>query len=202
MQATPGQNFVPVCVDRISTAAGTSAMRAARLSVQRRNLALEPGEVLGQRRVIGRLSFEPRDDVPPLLQCFQCAVVSALSCLDHTHASVTHRKVALPAGISGIGFGEPVGNGEGGLVAVERGREVALFDEHVADVAMRDTELALSAGISWVGFGQLVSDCKPVAQGFQRFRQIPLLYKRVAERRKHVANNDRCTFAKTRDDDW
>jgi hypothetical protein len=67
---------------------------------------------------------------------------------------------------------------------------------------MRDTELALSAGISWVGFGQLVSDCKPVAQGFQRFRQIPLLYKRVAERRKHVANNDRCTFAKTRDDDW
>jgi hypothetical protein len=36
--------------------------------------------------------------------------------------------------------GEPVKDGMRGLVAVERGREIALFDEHVADVVMRDGE--------------------------------------------------------------
>src|SRR5262249_51124164 len=41
---------------------------------------------------------------------------------DHTHALMTECKVALPVGISGIGFGEPVDNGERCLVAVERGR--------------------------------------------------------------------------------
>ena len=60
-----------------------------RLSLQRSNLVIEPGEILGQRGVVGRLSFEPRDDVPALPEYSQRAVVSALSRLDDTQAPMT-----------------------------------------------------------------------------------------------------------------
>jgi len=38
--------------------------------------------------------------------------------------------VVLPASISRIGFGELLEDAKGGLVAIERGRKVALCDEH------------------------------------------------------------------------
>ena len=65
-------------------------------------------------------------------------------------------EVALPSGISGVGLGEAFSDGEGGLEGGERGGEVALGREHVADLFLRDGEVALPSGISGVGLGEAV----------------------------------------------
>jgi hypothetical protein len=55
----------------------------------------------------------------------------------------------LPAGVSGVGGGEALGQREEGLEAVERVHKVALRDQHVADLVMRDGEVALTADKHW-----------------------------------------------------
>ena len=45
---------------------------------------------------------------------------------------VGHRQIALPAGVAGIGPGEPLGDGEAVLVGLQRLRQVALRHQHVA----------------------------------------------------------------------
>ena len=80
MRGTSGQSQLATYVDRIRTARRAMSTRdETKLSLQRGNLVIEPGEILGQRGVVGRLSFEPRDDVPALPEYSQRAVVSALS---------------------------------------------------------------------------------------------------------------------------
>ena len=49
-------------------------------------------------------------------------------------------------------------NGEQGVVGVQRRREVALFNKHVADPVMRDGEVALPSGISGIGLCEAFGD--------------------------------------------
>jgi hypothetical protein len=44
------------------------------LLLKRRDLVLEPDQILGQRGDVGRLSLWPRDDVPAILESAQRAV--------------------------------------------------------------------------------------------------------------------------------
>jgi hypothetical protein len=70
---------------------------------------------------------------------------------------MTEGQIALPAGISGIRFSELVHYAERGLVAVERGRKVALFQEHIADLVMCDGEGVLPTGVFRIGLGESLS---------------------------------------------
>ena len=63
-------------------------------------------------------------------------------------------EIALPAGIAGVGLGEPFSDGQRGLEALQGVGEVALSNEHVADPLMRDGEVALPLGISRLARGQ------------------------------------------------
>jgi WD40 repeat protein len=55
--------------------------------------------------------------------------------------------VALPAGTSGVGGGEAFHDRVCGLVALERGREIALRPENAAYPVVSDGEVALPTGI-------------------------------------------------------
>jgi hypothetical protein len=59
-----------------------------------------------------------------------------------------------------------------GVVAVERGRQVALGDQHVANSVMRDGELALPAGICRIGFGEPVGNNARGVVAVERGRQV------------------------------
>jgi hypothetical protein len=71
---------------------------------------------------------------------------------------VRDRKVALPAGVARVGFGQMLGNRERGLVAGQRRRQIVLRLLHVADLVVRDRQVALPAGVARVGFGQTLGN--------------------------------------------
>jgi hypothetical protein len=49
--------------------------------------------------------------------------------------------------LDGAGGGEALGYGERGLEAVEGSREIALGDEHVADLGVSDRQITLPSGV-------------------------------------------------------
>ena len=97
----------------------------------RRSLIVERGLVAGQRRR-----------------------QVALRLLHVADLVVRDREVALPAGVSGVRFGQTVKDGVRCLVARQRRRQVALRLLHVADLDTRDREVALPAGVSRVLGGE------------------------------------------------
>src|SRR5262245_35877116 len=111
-----------------------------------RNLILEPSKVLGQLSVIRRLSLEPRKNVLSVPESAKRLVARASPRFDHGHMPVTYSQIALSVGISGVGGGEALADREHGFIAVERGKEIALSLEHIADFPMRDGEIALPEG--------------------------------------------------------
>ena len=85
-------------------------------------------------------------------------------------------------GISGIGCGEALSDRLRGLIAVERGREIALSPKHVADVVVRDGEVALPGGISGIGCGEALYDRLRGLIAVERGRKIALSPKHTADR--------------------
>src|SRR5262249_57685527 len=90
-------------------------------------------------------------------------------------------EIVLPAGISGVGGGGAVRGREGGLIAVERGREIALMPEHIADPVMGHGELTLPASISGVGGGQVLPDRVRGLIAVERGREIALIQVHIAD---------------------
>ena len=70
-------------------------------------------------------------------------VVHTLPRFNHSYIPVTNGQAALPAGISGVGGGEALSDRVRGLIALERGGEIALSLEHAANPLVRGGEVAL-----------------------------------------------------------
>ena len=105
-------------------------------------------------RIVRRSESQLSDNLVAFTKRAQRKLALSLSCKHHRYAAVARCKVALPFGISGVGICEAFKYGEGGLIGGERGGEVALDSEHVADPVMRDGQVALPFGISGVGLGE------------------------------------------------
>jgi hypothetical protein len=58
------------------------------------------------------------------------------------------RQIALPAGVAGIGFRQPVNDGETVLVRRECRRKVTLRLLHVADLVQRHRQIVLRGGVA------------------------------------------------------
>ena len=71
---------------------------------------------------------------------------------------VADRQVALPPGVARIGGGQLLGDRDAGLVARERGLQIALGLLHFADLFMADRQVALPPGIARIGRDQLLAD--------------------------------------------
>ena len=57
----------------------------------------------------------------------------------------------MPAGISRIGLDQVLPDRERGLIAVDRGCEIALSPQHTANIVVGGGEVVLPVGISRVG---------------------------------------------------
>jgi len=83
---------------------------------------------------------------------------------------VADREIALPAGVAGVARGEGLGDGQAVAKGQQRAGEVALGDEHVADLLVADRKIALPAGIVGVARGEGLGDGQAVAKGKQRVK--------------------------------
>ena len=70
--------------------------------------------------------------------------------------------ITLPAGVAGIGFRQPVGNGEIGAIGRECAGKIALMLLRGANLVVRNRQIALPAGIAGIGLRQQVSDVQSV----------------------------------------
>ena len=94
---------------------------------------------------------------------------------------VTHNQIPLPARIAWIVPGQALGNGEAGLIAQHRARQIALSDPHIADLLMADGEVALPARIAWIVPGQALGNGVSGLKAQHRARQIALGDPHVAD---------------------
>src|SRR5271170_4183624 len=76
---------------------------------------------------------------------------------------VAYRKIALPAGVAGIGFRQSAGNREVVAVGFEPTGKVALRHLHIADLLVPNRQIALPAGVAGIGFRQLLGYGEAVA---------------------------------------
>jgi hypothetical protein len=83
-------------------------------------------------------------------------------------------KVALPAGIAGVGPDEALPDRLCSLIAVERGREVALIPQHKADVVIRIGRVMLPAGISGIDFDETLPNLLRSPEAVERGREVAL----------------------------
>ena len=84
-------------------------------------------------------------------------------------------------GIAGIGFRQPVGNGETVAVGLERAGKIPPELLHVADLDVRHQQIALPTGIAGIGFRQPVGNGEIVAIGRERARKVALRQLHVAD---------------------
>src|SRR5438045_202969 len=74
------------------------------------------------------------------------------------HLVLSDAEVALVSGVARVGGGEPVGDGEPGLVVLSGGAGVAGGDREVAQLVVADAEAALVVGVAGVGGGEPLED--------------------------------------------
>src|SRR5215510_15032367 len=83
--------------------------------------------------------------------------------------------------VAGVGPGEALEDGVRGLVGIERGGEVALGAEHVADLVVRQGQVALPAGVAGVGPGEALEDRERGLVGIKRGGEVALGAEHVAD---------------------
>jgi hypothetical protein len=81
---------------------------------------------------------------------------------------------ALPAGVAGVGFRQPVDDLEALAKRLQRAGEVGLLPLHVANLDMRNIEIALPSRVAGIGFPQPVSDREALTIGGQRPGEVAL----------------------------
>ena len=100
-----------------------------------------------ERGIVGGEHYQPLHDPDAAAPGYERLVALTFLCRYKAEALQHECHVMLPVGISGVGGGEAFSDGQRGLVARQRRRDVALSEEHVADLFLRDKEAALRAGI-------------------------------------------------------
>ena len=96
-----------------------------------------------------------------------------------------NRQVALPAGVARIGLRQVFSDVHGGSVAVERTGEIALLDQHVADLLVRYRPVALPAGVARIGLRKALGDVHGGPVAGERIGEIALLDEHVADQIRH-----------------
>jgi hypothetical protein len=84
----------------------------------------------------------------------------------------THGRIAL---------GQALADGEGGLVAIERGGRIALRQQHLADRSMRAGQAVLAVGVGGIGLGQALQHAQREPVFLQPRRQVALLAQHIAD---------------------
>jgi hypothetical protein len=68
---------------------------------------------------------------------------------------IRNQKIALQAGVSGVGLSEALSDPQIVLVGLQRLGQLALLDQHVADLLLEHRQIALRAGVVEMNLGQL-----------------------------------------------
>jgi hypothetical protein len=88
--------------------------------------------------------------------------------------AIGHREVALPLGIAGVGFRQPLADGEVGLIGFERAYKLALRLLNLGDPVVAHREIALPARVAGAGFCQPNESGEAVPIGFQPAGKVAL----------------------------
>ena len=76
--------------------------------------------------------------------------------------------------VAGVRGSPALGKGEAGAIGLQRLQQIALADQHVADVVIGDEEIALRLRVAGVRGRPALGDGEAGAIGFQRLPQIAL----------------------------
>jgi hypothetical protein len=87
---------------------------------------------------------------------------------------MSNPEITLPFGITGVGGGETLHEGEAVAVDVERLIELALLNKYVAGPLIGDREIALPLPITWIGSCEALLNGKAVTRGTERLIELAL----------------------------